>query len=124
MLSEDPMKVDNGNGSCGIEEDFQFDEAKIKQLKELSRNPDIFDRLTRSLASNIWELDDVKRGLPYQVMEQQIISIAKPGIIASLNARTSVLACANPVRSGPSLSLETNSAASEVPEPEYAKEET
>lgn len=83
-------------GSKRVEEDVQFDEeqvyASIKsvfskvillsmlrsilifygklqvaQLKELSKQPDIYERLTRSLAPNIWELDDVKKGLLCQV---------------------------------------------------------
>lgn len=40
---------------------------QVEKLKELAKQPDIYDRLTRSLAPNIWELDDVKRGLLCQV---------------------------------------------------------
>ena len=42
-------------------------EVQVEELKELSKKPDIYDRLTRSLAPNIWELDDVKKGLLCQV---------------------------------------------------------
>lgn len=40
---------------------------QIAKLKELSKLPDIYERLTRSLAPSIWELEDIKKGLLCQV---------------------------------------------------------
>ena len=41
----------------------RFTPERVQQLKELSKDTQIYSKLTQSLAPSIWELDDVKKGV-------------------------------------------------------------
>ncbi len=54
--------------------------AKLKErMVEISRRPDIYEYLSRSLAPSIWEMDDVKKGILLQLFGGTNKSIAKGG---------------------------------------------
>ncbi len=56
------------------------------------------------------KMSDTTRAVLHEAMEQQTVSVAKAGIISTLNARTAILASANPVdsRYNPQLSVIEN----------------
>ncbi|KAG2441090.1 hypothetical protein HXX76_003942 [Chlamydomonas incerta] len=56
------------------------------------------------------KMSDSARSMLHEAMEQQTVSVAKAGLISTLNARCSVLACANPIgsRYNPNMSIAEN----------------
>lgn len=49
------------------------------KLKELSRRPDLYEYLARSLAPSIWELEDVKKGILLQLFGGANKTVEKGG---------------------------------------------
>jgi DNA replication licensing factor MCM4 len=47
--------------------DHQFSDERIDQLKELSQKDDIYERMAHALAPNIYENEDIKKGILLQL---------------------------------------------------------
>ncbi|KAL9258730.1 DNA replication licensing factor MCM4-like protein [Drosera capensis] len=75
MQTKHAMEVDD---EPSRKEDYVLPDnsVKVDKLKELSKEPDIYDRLTRSLAPNIWGLVDVKKGLLCQLFGGNVSKLA------------------------------------------------
>ncbi|GAQ79584.1 DNA replication licensing factor MCM4 component [Klebsormidium nitens] len=71
MQAEDPFERDatNENFTPFCEGDVRKEthEEKIERLKRISQESDIYEKLMRSVAPSIWELDDIKKGLLCQL---------------------------------------------------------
>ena len=65
---EDGTEKENqqqGKGMRGDEvtDGSRFSPERVAELEELSKQPDVYDRLVKALAPSIWEMDDVKKGV-------------------------------------------------------------
>lgn len=82
---EDDADEALGGGPTDMEdgdEENEMPSASVemeRKLQELSRRPDIYDLLSKSMAPSIWEMDDVKKGILLQLFGGTNKSIAKGG---------------------------------------------
>jgi DNA replicative helicase MCM subunit Mcm2 (Cdc46/Mcm family) len=53
----------NMNQDSRTQNSAQWTTQRIEQLKQLSQDPNIYEKLTQSLAPSIWELDNCKKGI-------------------------------------------------------------
>ena len=47
--------------------ELEFSPERIREIEELSRHSDIYERLAKSVAPSIWELEDIKKGILCQL---------------------------------------------------------
>ena len=71
------MDVDEEDDSNPVE--FSAGAEMEQKLLELSRNPEIYDLLARSMAPSIYEMDDVKKGILLQLFGGTNKSISRGG---------------------------------------------
>ena len=95
---------------CKQDVNLTYYSVSLIQLRQLSLSARIQFRAECGMYMNNWYMKGSDVMQLHEVMEQQTVSVAKAGIIATLNARTSVLASANPVgsRYNPRLSVIDN----------------
>ncbi|CAI5529494.1 unnamed protein product [Closterium sp. Naga37s-1] len=66
--SQQPLTTSAGGDADDANPDAAyFSPQQVEAFRKLSRQPDIYERLARSLAPSIYELDDIKKGLLCQL---------------------------------------------------------
>ncbi|KAL8182170.1 UNVERIFIED_CONTAM: DNA replication licensing factor mcm4-B, partial [Gekko kuhli] len=76
-------------------EQTMFTEEREKMLQELSRKPDIYDRLSSALASSIYEHDDIKKGILLQLFGGSRKDFSHTGR-GNFRAEINILLCGDP----------------------------
>lgn len=83
LSSADRLGMADGNAGMNIDGEplrAPSANAEIEQkLIELSKRPDIYEMLSRSMAPSIWEMEDVKKGVLLQMFGGTNKSIARGG---------------------------------------------
>lgn len=66
--------------------------AQINEFEELSRDPEIYEKLARSIAPGIWQLEDLKKGLLCQLFG----GVSKAVGNAKYRGELNILLCGDP----------------------------
>ncbi|XP_076806416.1 DNA replication licensing factor mcm4-A-like [Clavelina lepadiformis] len=79
---------------------IQFSKERIETIRELSKRPDVYDRLARAVAPSVYEHDDIKKGILLQLFggsrKQLKKSGSQGGGKAGMRAELHVLLCGDP----------------------------
>jgi DNA replication licensing factor MCM4 len=65
----DGMEIDEGENEQLLKEEHEqlFSEKQIQKFKELSKDPQVYEKLIDAFAPSIWENQDVKKGILCQL---------------------------------------------------------
>lgn len=83
------------------EEDQKLDEldevieSRKTELQQLSQSPDIYQKLIRSLAPSVWEMEDVKKGILCQLFGGTHKHFAEVGL-GKFRGDINILMCGDP----------------------------
>merc|ERR1719357_1336193 len=76
---------------CGV----TMSEDTVKMMEELSKKPDIYERLSRAVAPSIYENEDVKKGILLQLFGGNRKDFSKTGR-ANFRSELNILLCGDP----------------------------
>ncbi|KGL76186.1 DNA replication licensing factor mcm4, partial [Tinamus guttatus] len=82
----------------GVDEETEqkmFAEERVEILKELSRKPDIYERLSAALAPSIYEHEDIKKGILLQLFGGSRKDFSRTGR-GNFRAEINILLCGDP----------------------------